>query len=278
MKPRFPLGDVIIRLVDSARKVERPEYADSLWQMNQHEFAMQVDGVGSFYACNGNEVEYSPLPSATPESVELYLNGSVYGAILHQRKILPMHGSSFIYNNIGIMVCGESGTGKSALTAAFCADGAIFLTDDVTPVVFKEGKPFILALSDRIKLWGNTFEQLGIPKEGLRKIDPETDKFYFPVEKGNFSIFPLNCIYIINIHDKNEIAFDRLTGASKFTTLRNEIYRWEYLAGMPENETVYFRKLCDIAENVKISIVRRSPDIPVMKLMTAIKNDLYYCI
>lgn len=160
MKIHFPLKDVIIKEVTTARKVDDPVYADGFWQMNQNEFSMQVEGVGSYYACNGNEVEYAPLPSATPESVELYLNGSVYGAVLHQRKILPLHGSCFIEQGMGVMLCGDSGSGKSSLTTAFCMNGAEFLTDDVTPIVFDNNKPFILSFSDRIKLWKHTLENL----------------------------------------------------------------------------------------------------------------------
>ncbi|MBW6480992.1 MAG: hypothetical protein K0B37_16295, partial [Bacteroidales bacterium] len=94
MKPSFPVTDIMLRRVETPRKVSAPAFANHIWQINQYEFAMQVEGVGSFYACNGNEVEYMPAEGAAKESLELYLNGSVYGAILHQRNILPLHGSS----------------------------------------------------------------------------------------------------------------------------------------------------------------------------------------
>jgi len=41
------------------------------------------------------------------------------------------------------MICGDAGAGKSSLTASFCLEGAEFLTDDVTPLLFRDGKPFI---------------------------------------------------------------------------------------------------------------------------------------
>ena len=73
----FPVNDVILRRVEKIRSVSAPVYADGTWQISQEAFAMKVDGVGSFYACNGNEVEYAPAEGPTNESVELYLNGSV---------------------------------------------------------------------------------------------------------------------------------------------------------------------------------------------------------
>lgn len=195
MNPKFPLSDVVIRRVEVTRKVEDPLYADGFWQISQNEFAMKVEGVGEFYACNGSEIEYTPFPDATLASVELYLNGSVYGAILHQRHILPIHGSSFVWQGKGIMLCGESGAGKSSLTAAFCMAGAQFLTDDVTPLVFDDGKPFIVPLSDRIKLWEDSLQQLNHDKTQLTPITPVDEKYYFPMEKVVSQQFPLDIIF-----------------------------------------------------------------------------------
>lgn len=274
MKIHFPLKDVIIKEVTTARKVDDPVYADGFWQMNQNEFSMQVEGVGSYYACNGNEVEYAPLPSATPESVELYLNGSVYGAVLHQRKILPLHGSCFIEQGMGVMLCGDSGTGKSSLTAAFCRNGSEFLTDDVTPVIFKNKKPLILALSDRIKLWDNTFGQLNIDKTGLKRIDPETDKYYYNIDPGRNDIFSLGLVFILKVYEETQIGFTEIHGAEKYLALRNELYRPEYLKGMPENEKALFMKLADMGNNVRIFNVNRPTDIPVLKLMSEIKGKI----
>src|SRR5512133_2921112 len=117
--------------------------------MNQRDYALQVKGLADFYACDGREVEYAPAEGADPNSIELYMNGSVYGAILHQRQILPFHSSSFIYKDTAVMICGDARAEKSSLTASFCLNGAEFLTDDVTPVIFRDGIPYVQALSDR---------------------------------------------------------------------------------------------------------------------------------
>ncbi len=205
MMTRFPVGDVIPRKVREVRRVSDPVYADSSLMISQHEFSMEVEKVGSFYACNGSEVEYAPVRGATQASLELYLNGSVYGAILHQRGILPLHGSCFAWHGSGIMLCGESGAGKSSLTAAFCMAGAEFLTDDVTPIVILDGKPFIIPLSDRIKLWEDSLQQLNRDKSGLTAICPGEKKYYFPMEKGNHRNFPLHRVFIIEVTEDEQI-------------------------------------------------------------------------
>lgn len=68
------------------------------------------------------------------------------------------------------MLCGESGAGKSLLTAAFCKDGCQFLTDDVTPIVFANERPYILPRSDKLKLCDDSLKQLEYPKEDLTQI------------------------------------------------------------------------------------------------------------
>ena len=159
---RFPLTDVKIEIIKGRKIVEEPLYDDGFYRLNQNEFSMDVDGVGSFYAADGNYIALNLNPEATRENIELYLNGSTYGAILHQRKIMPMHGSCFVFENKSIMLCGESGAGKSSLTTSFCSSGSTFLTDDVSPITFSNGSPLILPLSDRVKLWEDSLKQLQI--------------------------------------------------------------------------------------------------------------------
>lgn len=274
MKVRFPLDDVVIHEVDVARTVEHPLYDDGYWQMNHNEFAMKVAGVGSFYACNGEEAEYAPETGVTRESVELYLNGSVYGAILHQRKILPLHGSCFSDQGIGVMLCGESGAGKSSLTAAFCLSGSEFLTDDVTPLLFRGGKPYIQALSDRIKLWDHSLKQLGLVNIGMKRIDPGTDKYYYDIEADMQRNSSLDMILVLAVGEGYKIELREITGASKVSTLRNEIYRWEYLQGMPENETKYFSDLVAVSKNTVLFEVVRPASIPVQELTTYIREKI----
>ena len=268
----FPLKDVTVKKVTEPRAVVSPDYADDFWQMNQREFAMQVEGVGRYYARDGREVEYAPVKGASRETLELYLNGSVYGAILHQRKILPLHGSSFVLDGKGILVCGEAGAGKSSVTASFVFNGAGFLTDDVTPMVIREGVPMIMALSDRIKLWDDTLKQLGLKNKGLKKIAPDNEKYYYPVSKVGSEYFPLNMVFIISAGHEAGVLMREVTGADKFVALRNEIYRWEYLEGMKENEEVYFRTLSGIASTVKVFAVRRSDATGITELRETLEK------
>jgi len=252
-----------------------PLFSDNWNQINQQEFAMDVEGVAWYYACNGNYIEVCPYDGYNHHTLELYLNGSVYGAILHQRMILPLHGSCFNFNGSGIMVCGESGAGKSSTTASFSLNGAAFLTDDITPVLFADGKPQIWAMSDRIKLWGDSLKQLKQDKDGLHQIEPETEKFYFPMNADNGNTHPLHQIFLLEIHDQPEVKFQEITGVEKFTELSKEIYRWEYLEGMPDCETVYFKQLSDISKDTIVTKVLRPAGIGIDEFCTKLEAYIF---
>ncbi len=273
MNPKFPLDDVLLKQVKEPRTVKVPLYADSFWQINQNEFSMQVEGVGRFYACNGIDVEYAPAEDATQAMVELYLNGSVYGAILHQRNILPLHGSSFVWKGRGILLCGESGAGKSSLTAAFCMAGAEFLTDDVTPILFTGDVPEIMPLSDRIKLWNDSLSQLKQETNSLTAITPGFEKYYFPMQSRNLN-FSLHQLFIIETADVTGIETEVLTGTKLFTSLRNEVYRWEYLNAMPETESYYLEKLLILSQKVETLKVKRPHAIPIEDMLNFLNKQI----
>lgn len=257
----FPLDDVDIQRVDEISRVEQPFYSNNWMSISASEFSMRVENVGSFYARNGKQIEYSPNENADPATIELYMNGSVYGAILHQRRILPLHGSSFIFNGSGVMFCGDSGAGKSSLTTSFCLNGAGFLTDDVTPILYEDEKPHIWPKSGKIKLWDDSLQQFNKEKNDLTKIRPEDEKYYFPANAMQHEAYPLNQILILQITDSKEVTFEKVEKVEAFTYLHNEIYRREFLGAMPETEAAYLKQISSICNQINIHRLNRPASI-----------------
>ncbi len=270
----FPLDDVEIQHVDNPKRIANPIIENSWIAINEHEFRMQVENVGEFYAGHGKLVQYSIHPAATRSSLELYLNGSVFGAILHQRKILPIHGSSFIFNEKGVMLCGESGAGKSSLTTAFCLNGAEFLTDDVTPFEFIDNKPFIIPRSDRVKLWSDSLGQFSQSKDVLQKIRPEDEKYYFPIKQSRRERYPLHHVIIIKLKESGENEFKPVTKSDAFAALHNEIYRLHYLSAMPFLKQHYLMQIASICNNCEVTIVLRPKNIEISNMQANLSDFL----
>lgn len=272
MNFRFPLDDVKIEISIVKKDLELPLYNDGFYRLNQNEFTMQVDGVGSFYVSKGNRIEFAPEPGADNEWINIYLNGQVLAALMHQRKIINFHASSFVYRGKGIMILGETGAGKSSLTTAFALSEGGFLSDDFTPVIFDSGKPLIWPVYKKIKLRENTVHQLGIAPEKIREKESVTGKYFLDVEKANVENYPLHLIIKIEIGENTMPLFYELSMSEKFTLLRSEVCSWEMLAGMPETEKAYFQQLIGMVEQVEMIKVTRPENIAIKTLYSSLTD------
>lgn len=276
MKSLFPLRDVALFQRESVSVVENPSVTAATWQVGQHEFAMQMEGVGDFYVREGNYVEFSPSAGADPEWVDLCLKGRVLVALLHQRKTINFHASSFIHEGKGIMIMGETGAGKSSLTASFTLSGAGFLSDDLTPVIFRKSVPYIWPVSGTIKLTDNTIGQLNINPQKLTVAETGTGKNYLHIGHAGVEYFPLHSVFKIEITGNSSPEFYVPAPAEKFSLLRSEICSWEMLAGMPETEAEYLHQLLRMVQQVNIVRVMRPPVIEISTLHKAISDYIQF--
>ena len=273
-KPVVVLGGVKIRTDVSVRGISDIRFSDEGVDVNEREFLLKVPGVGSFYACDGRIVEYSAEKGADLQWVQLYLNNQVLVALLHQRKVISFHASSFMLDRRGVMILGETGAGKTSLTVAFSMNGAGFMSDDLTPVVFREDVPLIWSLNRRVKLREDSIEQLEIGGGNLSEAESGTGKKYMHIEKGADEYHRLDVIVKIETGDVNEPVFMNLSAAERFTLLRSEVCSWEILAGMPETEAAYLQQLVKIIEKVHFVRVTRPADIEIRKMHEVVRDYL----
>jgi len=256
------------------KDVDSPLFERPHLKVSEDQFFLQVYNQAQFYVEKGEFINIYLEDEADSDSVQLFLNGSVLGAILLQKKILALHGSSFCDNGFGVVVCGNSGAGKSSITAAFCQNSAQFITDDITPVSVKEGEVYINPLKTEIKLWDDALEQLKLPSENLKKIRPTLDKFYFPYKPSAEQNSILHLIVILNRHNKDEFSSSELTGVSKFLALKNQIYRNLYLKGMPQTEQSLCLQLLSLAQRVRVIQVTRPQNCSIHTAMEFIKQKI----
>ena len=80
------------------------------------------------------------------------------------------------------------------------------------------------------------------------------------------TLVPLDLIIILHIYDQPDLMIEPLTGIPGFTALRNEIFRREYLQGMPGSETAYLSQLIAIGQAVRVINVYRPEHIAIEKL------------
>lgn len=259
MTTTFPIEDVRVSVVPdyAPPPVEPLFHPHPFLKVSPEVMFLDVMGVARYYAERGERIVVVPYPDAEEAAVNLYLNGSALGAILHQRRMMPFHGSSFFQDGVGVMVCGQSGMGKSSITMAACLKGATFINDDISPVAALGDGFVIQHLRTIIKLWDDSLKKLGIPQDGLQHIQNNINKFYLEQPIDPQDTYPLDLVVILRKHNKPVISSEEIKGLDKFRILKNQLYRHTYLSGMPEVERHYFANLVRLADRTRLVAVTR---------------------
>lgn len=258
MRLHFPIDLVDIQIVNKfSDDAIDPNYTTQRLKISETDFIMQIEHVAQYRVQNGSKIQVIPEKDADQDSVQLFLNGSVLGAVLHQRGIIPFHGSSFEYQGKRILICGHSGAGKSSITAVFCQSGASFINDDITPISFIDSFPIIIPIRTEVKLWDDTLQALQIENENKKKIRPSIDKFYVPFLPICDKKKQLDTIVLLSTHNDEAYKVIRPTGIDKYKLIKKNVYRKMYLRGMPQTEKHYFQQLLRLAGCVDIIQVFR---------------------
>lgn len=276
MKLTFPINQVDVEIVDRPFDVMNDSvYRTRVLSIKEKELILQIDQVASYKVQNGSTISVFPYKEADRDSIQLFLNGSVLGAVLHQQKIIPFHGSSFTYNGKGIMICGYSGVGKSSVVASFCQNGGQFIDDDITPLYIENGKIIAMNLPTKIKLWDDTINLLQIDSKELKKIRPSMDKFYIPsLASENLSNKQIDSILLLNVHNESNYKIERPDKITKFNILRSNIYRKIYLKGMPDTERKYFNSLLKMADMLDLVVIHRPKLSDALSTMEFIRKEV----
>lgn len=235
-----------------------------------------VDGVARYLVESGRRVVIARDPAADDDDIRVFLLGSVFGALLHQRDDLVLHGSAVEIDGHAVVFLGHSGVGKSTLAAAFCQRGHRVLTDDLC-VVRPEGGERMVAFPGfpQTKLWLDSLKRLDITAEGLSRIRRKLEKRAVPLV-GDFAQepLPIRKLYLLRPHNKDEMKLNPAQGPAKFAILKNHTYRFGFLAGI-DDKVGHFQQAMQLAQQAPMAVVLR-PHSPFRldELVATIEADI----
>ncbi|MCL6571515.1 MAG: aldolase [Bacillus sp. (in: Bacteria)] len=187
----------------------------------------QIPSTAIFSIQEGNKIIVSPLAGFSEDAARLYLLGTCMGAILIQRKILPLHGSAIVINGKSYGFVGESGAGKSTLASAFINSGYHLLTDDVIAIsLSKDGIPVVTPSYPQQKLWQESLNEFGMEIHQYRPLLERETKYAVPVA-SHFTAesIPLAGIFELVKTKNEEIEIHPIQGLERFRTLFSHTYR-----------------------------------------------------
>jgi hypothetical protein len=116
---------------------------------------------------DGSRIDVYAEPQRDAEPLYTYLISQVISVALLQQQIETLHASAVAIGNEAIVLIGDSGYGKSTLTAALLRGGARLITDDLLVLEDCAGSYHALPGAFRIKLEPETARVLGVDWKGV---------------------------------------------------------------------------------------------------------------
>lgn len=198
---------------------------------------LNIIGVARYWIRGGAEITVEPCPGASDRNLRLFLLGSAFAAILHQRGLLPLHANAVEIDGRAVAFMGHSGAGKSTLAAWFHDRGFRILADDVCVIGADRGKVVAHAGIPRLRLWKDALELTGRTHAEYEASFDDADKYNVPTEsRPSRESIEISHVYLLAKKDAGGAAISRLEGIEAVDALIANTYRGRYVAMMGETQ------------------------------------------
>ncbi|MEI7844374.1 MAG: hypothetical protein WCK35_01085 [Chloroflexota bacterium] len=128
-------------------------------------------------------------------------------------------------NQIGLLLAGDSGAGKSSLLASLLQRGWSMLSDDLAAVGLDENnQPVIYPVHSEILLWGDALKNLGLnPFPEIETLENGKRAFSATQQFASQPV-PLHTIAWLRVHSEPTIQIESLRGQKFFQAINTLLY------------------------------------------------------
>lgn len=216
------IADVVICEGDIGRPVNVAE--DTNYEIGTS-FGWLENSTCYLWIENGNRITYKLKEGGNSKYLLTYILGWGFAMLAHQRYELAMHCSVVADDRGAVLICGESGCGKSTVTSAFLESGYRFMADDMAFVSTKEGISYAKPAFPYQKLCRDAALLSACPFEDMIYIDEMKDKFLVPY-KGEYIDAPVNIRAMIVLYkcDGEETVSCDINGIDKLHACLNNLF------------------------------------------------------
>ena len=198
---------------------------------------VDIPGVARYLIQNGDRISIERAVSAEIDAVNLFLLGTAFGALLHQRNVFPLHASAVETRRGAVAFVGPSGAGKSTLAAALYQRGYRILADDICAIE-ASGTVSVLPAGPYLMLWRDALNELGLNPDNFRRVRQSLEKFYLPARNGfTAQSVPLHAIYELQPENSGDIALTPVRGVGRLRTLTQNTFRKQFVDPMGLTES-----------------------------------------
>lgn len=248
--------DVHIRVGAVPESLPDAQASGVLFQAAPNRFLLRLDHV-RFLVRNGSEILVERL-AENEAQLRVFLLGSCFGALLHQRGLLVLHASAVQTPKGAVAFAGVSGAGKSTTLGAFLQRGYPLLSDDLTAIHRDEnGRLVVEPAIPRARLWSDSALRLGHSSDALQREQPELEKYVLPAQNFSSSPAPLHRVYLLKSENLAKvISLEILPPFKAFNVLIHHTYRKRFLKGLAM-QIVHFGLVSAAAGQVAVVKVTR---------------------
>ncbi len=237
--------DVTVRLGEVPAMVTDPKLVTTVLQVGGNKEArFYLKDVATYFVEGGHTITIAnDMPSDAPD-IRLFLLGTVYGILCHQRDLLPMHAATLEVDGLAVLLAGPSGVGKSTLATAFWRRGFRLLSDDLTPLLLEPGTVSALPGFRRVRLWRDSVEHFMWADDALEPCRTQLQKFSRSIESG-FAADPLKPSALFHLQRHAASAggptLRSLRGSKATQWMGRHVYRPGAMIGQHNEVTVTLR-------------------------------------
>lgn len=246
------------------------------WYLVEREHVfIKIENVGRFLISNGDCVVYEPVGDGI-EDAWLYVEGAITGAILHQRRIWPLHGSAVLKPDGQIAAfVGQRGIGKSTLLFELQNRGYSVVADDIVAIDFdREGRPMVHPGFPQGKLCSDAVENFGLDVSQLRPLRNSVgNKFAVKYERDFVDTQrQLSEVYVLERHGDQGLRFRELVGLEKLRQLSDNTYRLELLATAEDYQRL-FRNILTASNHMRTYRLERPAEGNSVRELASFLDD-----
>lgn len=239
-------------------------------QLSGNRLLMRIPDVARFLLTDGCEIVFARENATPPDEVAIFLLGTVFGILLHQRGHVVLHASAVLVNGKAVLFCGASGAGKSTMAAALGQAGYPLVTDDLCAIaVDADGSVLVHPDGRQLKLWQQSIEKLGLKDRRGPAVRSRLEKFYVEPDDVFSTPLPLGAIYMLRtLRAPLAAGIERPNVVDSALLLRRNAYRPALVQRLGQRDD-YFRATAVIANAAGVFHLTRALDFAAMPTVLA---------
>jgi hypothetical protein len=220
-------------------------------------------------AADGLKVRSHPVPGISADTVQHLYSNQVLPLALSKQGQLVFHAGAIETRTGALAFMGESGKGKSTLTASFATTGFRFLTDDALLVEAQDGVYTVQPSHASIRLWQDS--QQALVGEAAVLAPPVQYTPKARILSGDTLVFcseaqPLRRVYFLGDGSADSATFQRMTPSEALVGL----IRNAFLLDIEEQPTLaahfdQLSKLVSLPIYYRLDYPRRYEDLAAVR-------------